>query len=148
MCFGVANFRDEKYGPIFRRMKSLGASHSSYHSSVSPLRKRSASLASRPCLTVVEHDGVPLDERGLDVHAEPRVVDEEFVEPPRRHALHLDDEAADGLVSRKIVVDAETFPERAGQADVLAEERRRPAPLGFGPRRRLARAERAARRRR
>ena len=45
------------------------------------------------------------------------------------------------------VVDAETFPDRAGQADVLAEERRRPALLGFRPRRRLTRAECAARRR-
>ena len=73
------------------------------------------------------------DERGLDIHAEARVVDEELVEPPGRHALQLDDEAADGRVGRKIVIDVEAFPDRAGQADVLAEERRRPAPLGFGP---------------
>ena len=91
---------------------------------------------------------MPLDERGLDVHAETRVVNEELVKSPRRHALELHDEAADRLVGRKIVIDAEAFPDRAGQADVLAEERRRPAPLGFGPSRRLARAQRTARRRR
>ena len=67
------------------------------------------------------------DERGLDIHAEARVVDEELVEPPSRHALQLDDEAADGRVGLKVdaelfvgrKVDTEAFPDRAGRQTCL-----------------------------